>query len=162
MHRTSPTNIFFTSAILALSATSVVAQERHAYFGQTHLHTSWSLDAYIIGNTVTGPEEAYQYAMGQTIKHPAGYDVKIGTPLDFQGVTDHSEYVGVVRLANDPTSSISKAGCREAQGDQRQQRYANLPMAGRQHCHPQAHCRTSRPTACGLGVEAQRRDRRQI
>lgn len=37
-----------------------------------------------------------------------GDDVKIGTPLDFQGVTDHSEYVGVVRLANDPTSSISK------------------------------------------------------
>lgn len=82
--------------------------ERNAYFGQTHLHTSWSLDAYILGNTVAGPEEAYQYAMGQTIKHPAGYDVKISTPLDFQGVTDHSEYVGVVRLANDPSSPISK------------------------------------------------------
>jgi hypothetical protein len=73
------------------------AQELHAYFGQTHQHTSWSLDAYIIGNTVTGPEEAYQYSMGQTIKHPAGFDVKIKTPLDFQGVTDHSEYVGVIR-----------------------------------------------------------------
>jgi hypothetical protein len=101
------------SALLASTAFLLVSaaahsQERQAYFGQTHLHTSWSLDAYIIGNTVTGPEEAYQYAMGQTIKHPAGYDVKITTPLDFQGVTDHSEYVGVVRLANDPTSSISK------------------------------------------------------
>lgn len=102
-----------TSALLAGTASillvgSAHAQDRNAFFGQTHQHTSWSLDAYILGNTVTGPAEAYQYSIGQTIKHPAGYDVKIRTPLDFQGVTDHSEYVGVVRLANDPTSSISK------------------------------------------------------
>lgn len=97
------------ASVAGLAITSsAAAQERNVYFGQTHLHTSWSLDAYILGNTVTGPEEAYQYATGQTIKHPAGYDVKIKTPLDFQGVTDHSEYVGVVRLAQDPNSSISK------------------------------------------------------
>jgi hypothetical protein len=82
--------------------------ERNAYFGQTHLHTSWSPDAYIFGNTVTGPAEAYQYATGKPIKHPAGYEVQIRTPLDFQGVTDHAEYVGVMRLANDPSSPISK------------------------------------------------------
>jgi hypothetical protein len=82
--------------------------DRNAYFGQTHLHTSWSPDAYIFGNTITGPAEAYQYAIGQPIKHPAGYEVQIRTPLDFQGVTDHSEYVGVMRLANDPSSPISK------------------------------------------------------
>ena len=92
----------------ALASGSAFAQDRNAYFGQTHQHTSWSLDAYILGNTVTGPAEAYEYSMGQTIKHPAGYDVKIKTPLDFQGVTDHAEYVGIVRLANDPSSSISK------------------------------------------------------
>lgn len=108
MRRTNRRLFLLSSTMLVVFATSAVAQERHAYFGQTHQHTSWSLDAYIIGNTVTGPEEAYQYSMGQTIKHPAGYDVQIKTPLDFQGVTDHSEYVGVVRLANDPTSSISK------------------------------------------------------
>jgi Protein of unknown function (DUF3604) len=82
--------------------------ERNAYFGQTHLHTSWSPDAYIFGNMLTGPAEAYQYATGKAIKHPAGYEVQIRTPLDFQGVTDHSEYVGVMRLANDPSSPISK------------------------------------------------------
>jgi hypothetical protein len=37
-----------------------------------------------------------------------GYDVKIDTPLDWAGVTDHAEYVGVTRLANDPNSPISK------------------------------------------------------
>lgn len=82
--------------------------DRDVFFGQTHLHTSWSLDAYVIGNTVTGPEEAYRYAMGEPVKHPAGYDVQLSRPLDFQGVSDHAEYVGMVRMANDPTSPISK------------------------------------------------------
>ncbi|MET0205203.1 MAG: DUF3604 domain-containing protein, partial [Casimicrobiaceae bacterium] len=82
--------------------------ERNAYFGETHLHTSWSFDAYIFGNHLTGPADAYKYAKGQTIKHPLGYDIKIDTPLDFMGVTDHSEYAGTVRLSNDPTSPISK------------------------------------------------------
>lgn len=105
----SPVVLVGASAVaLVRIVGSAQAQDRNAYFGQTHQHTSWSLDAYILGNTVTGPEEAYQYSMGQTIKHPAGYDIKIRTPLDFQGVTDHSEYVGVVRLANDPNSPISK------------------------------------------------------
>ncbi len=82
--------------------------ERNAYFGQTHVHTSWSFDAYVFGNTVTGPEDAYKYALGQPIKHPGGYMVKIKRPLDFEAVTDHAEYAGTVRLANDPTSDISK------------------------------------------------------
>lgn len=82
--------------------------DRDVFFGQTHLHTSWSMDAYIFGNTITGPEEAYQFAMGQPVKHPGGYVVKLARPLDFQGVTDHSEYLGMLRKANDPTSPISK------------------------------------------------------
>src|SRR5512132_326398 len=82
--------------------------ERNAYFGETHLHTSWSVDAWIIGNRITGPDDAYKYAQGQTIKHPLGYDIKIDTPLDFMGVTDHSEYVGVTKQANTPGSAVSK------------------------------------------------------
>ena len=81
---------------------------RDAYFGETHVHTSWSLDAWTFGNRVTGPGDAYKYFKGEPIKHPLGYDIKIDTPLDFAGVTDHSEYVGVVKLANDPNSSVSK------------------------------------------------------
>ena len=72
------------------------------------MHTSWSFDAYVFGNTLTGPEEAYSTHSGQPIKHPAGYEVKLKRPLDFQAVTDHSEYVGTVRLANDPGSALSK------------------------------------------------------
>ena len=103
----------FSAAFLgAFVATSVCAQqkfpEREAFFGQTHVHTSWSLDAYIIGNTITGPDDSLKFAMGQAIKHPAGYMVKLSRPLDFQGVTDHSEYVGVMTLANTPGSALSK------------------------------------------------------
>ena len=82
--------------------------EREAYFGETHVHTSWSFDAYVFGNTKAGPEDAYKYAMGETIDHPAGYKIKITRPLDFMAVTDHAEYIGVVPLANDPNSPISK------------------------------------------------------
>ena len=82
--------------------------ERNAYFGETHLHTSWSVDAWVIGNRLTGPDDAYKYAQGKTIKHPMGYDIKIDTPMDFMGVTDHSEYVGVTKEANTPGSAISK------------------------------------------------------
>jgi len=82
--------------------------ERNAYFGETHLHTSWSPDAWLFGNRITGPADAYKYAKGETIKHPLGYDIKITTPLDFMGVTDHSEYVGITKLVNTPGSAASK------------------------------------------------------
>jgi Protein of unknown function (DUF3604) len=83
--------------------------DRDCFFGQTHSHTSWSVDAYLIGNHLTTPEDAYKYSLGQPIKHPAGFEVQIkGRPLDFHGVTDHSEYAGVIPLANDPTSDLSK------------------------------------------------------
>ena len=82
--------------------------DRNAYFGEEHIHTSWSVDAWVIGNRLTGPDDALKYAQGQTIKHPLGYDIKIDTPMDFMGVTDHSEYVGVTKEANTQGTAISK------------------------------------------------------
>lgn len=99
------------AGVLGLTAAPTSAQpnpERNAYFGETHIHTSWSVDAWVMGNRLTGPGDALKYAQGQTIKHPLGYDIKIDTPLDFMGVTDHSEYVGVTREANIPGSYVSK------------------------------------------------------
>ncbi len=95
---------------LAWSASARAASpaDRKAWFGETHVHTSWSLDAFALGNTLTTPGDAYKYFKGESIKHPLGYDVKIDTPLDWAGVTDHSEYAGVVNLANEPGSAVSK------------------------------------------------------
>jgi len=86
--------------------------ERNAYFGETHIHTSYSLDAWTFGDRVTNPGDSYRFFKGEPIKAPGGYDVKVDTPLDFAGVTDHSEYVGVIALANDPNSPISKIPAR--------------------------------------------------
>jgi hypothetical protein len=82
--------------------------DRNAYFGEEHIHTSWSVDAWLMGNRLTGPDDALKYAQGHTIKHPMGYDIKIETPMDWMGVTDHSEYVGVTKEANTPGSALSK------------------------------------------------------
>jgi hypothetical protein len=98
-------------AALSWTAGLALAQpnpDKNAYFGETHIHTSLSVDAWVLGNRLTGPDDALKYAQGQTIKHPMGYDIKIETPMDFMGVTDHSEYVGVTKLANTPGSAISK------------------------------------------------------
>ncbi len=110
------TSSWTAAHLLTLTATMVIVSafaqqpnpERNAYFGETHIHTSWSFDAYVFGNMKAGPEDAYKFALGQTIMHPAGYPVKIARPLDFMAVTDHAEYVGTVSLANDPSSPISK------------------------------------------------------
>ena len=100
------------AGVLGLATSFAFAQERNpernAYFGETHVHTSYSADAWLFGDRMTDPGDAYKYFKGETIKAPLGYDIKIVTPLDFAGVTDHSEYVGVIKLANDPASPISK------------------------------------------------------
>jgi hypothetical protein len=56
----------------------------------------------------SGPEDAYNYAKGKPLKHALGYEMKITTPLDWMGVTDHSEYVGVIQQANTPGTPLSK------------------------------------------------------
>lgn len=77
MRRANRVILLLSSTILAVAATGASAQERQAYFGETHVHTGWSFDAYIFGNTKTTPADAYRYAKGETIKHPLGYDIKI-------------------------------------------------------------------------------------
>jgi Protein of unknown function (DUF3604) len=100
--------IITTWTLAASPAFAAPNPERDAYFGETHIHTSWSVDAWVMGNRITGPDEAFKYAQGQPIKHPMGYEIKIETPMDFMGVTDHSEYVDITRQANTPGSAVSK------------------------------------------------------
>lgn len=76
------------------------AQLTQLYWGDTHLHTSWSVDAYSNGNTSADPETAYRFAKGYPVIHPAsGQKVRIDRPLDFLIVADHSEMLQLqVRL----------------------------------------------------------------
>jgi len=65
---------------------------KDAYFGETHVHTSFSLDAYIGGARIT-PDEAYKFAQGQDVV-VNGVKHNIGRPLDWVAVSDHAEFIG--------------------------------------------------------------------
>lgn len=65
---------------------------KEAYFGETHVHTAYSLDAYI-GGARLRPEDAYRFAMGEEMESH-GVKIKLHVPLDFCAVTDHAEYIG--------------------------------------------------------------------
>jgi hypothetical protein len=99
-------------ALLGLAAAPAFSQanpERNVYFGEQHLHTSWSFDAYAFGCTLNGPEQFYQYALGQPTDHPGGYKVKITKPLDWAADTEHSEYMGMIQEAGNPDSPLRRA-----------------------------------------------------
>ncbi len=64
------------------------------YFGDTHLHTSWSTDAGLIGATL-GPDEAYRVSRGDVVTSFSGFKVKLVRPLDFVVVADHAENLGL-------------------------------------------------------------------
>ena len=80
---------------------------KNAYFGDLHLHTGYSMDAFAFG-TRTTPEDSYKYAMGETVEY-IGKPQKRIAPLDFLAVTDHAEYLGVVRDTIDPNGPFAKS-----------------------------------------------------
>ena len=67
------------------------------YFGDTHLHTSYSTDAGMVGNTL-GPDEAYRFARGEEVTQSHGLRVQLQRPLDFLVITDHAENLGLATM----------------------------------------------------------------
>ncbi|MPR11281.1 DUF3604 domain-containing protein [Microvirga tunisiensis] len=63
------------------------------FFGDTHLHTSFSMDAGAFGARL-GPKEAYRFARGEQLTASSGQPVKLSRPLDFLVVADHSDNMG--------------------------------------------------------------------
>jgi hypothetical protein len=81
------------------------------YFGDTHLHTSFSMDAGAFGCRV-GPEDAYRFGRGEEIKASSGQMVKLARPLDFLVVTDHSDNMGFfpALIAGEPATLKDPTG----------------------------------------------------
>ena len=69
-----------------------VSKERKAYFGDLHVHTTYSFDGYAFGTLAT-PYDAYRFAKGEAIANPAGFNMQLSRPLDFYAVTDHAMFL---------------------------------------------------------------------
>jgi hypothetical protein len=84
---------------------------KHAYFGDTHVHTSYSADAAFVGN-VLGPDAAYRFAKGEEVVSSNGTPAKLSRPLDFIVIADHSDNLGLgpMAIAGDETLKESEFG----------------------------------------------------
>jgi hypothetical protein len=82
-------------------------KERKAYFGDLHVHTTYSFDGYAFGTLAT-PYDAYRFAKGEAIANPAGFNMQLSRPLDFYAVTDHAMFLGLVKAAAETSSEFSK------------------------------------------------------
>ena len=78
----------------------------NVYFGEQHLHTQASPDAFAFG-TRNDADEAYQYAKGMPITNAqTGLTIQKRTPYDWAAVTDHAEYLGMMPLLLDPDGPL--------------------------------------------------------
>ena len=66
---------------------------RRVFWGDTHVHTSYSFDAGAFGNTL-GPDDAYRYGRGEEVVASSGIKTKLIRPLDFMAVADHTDNMG--------------------------------------------------------------------
>ena len=81
---------------------------RNAYFGDLHIHTGNSFDAYIF-NVRSTPEDVYKFARGEKVVHPSGYEIVIdGPPLDFVAATDHAAYMGILPAMDTEGTELNK------------------------------------------------------
>ena len=107
-----------TGLTVVLLAGVAGAQETNLYWGDTHLHSSYSPDAYLMQNRSADPDTAYRYAKGYPVIHPYHRArIQIETPLDFLVLSDHGEFMGVVPmiLQGDPRVASTETGGRYVQ-----------------------------------------------
>ena len=105
-----------TNEVLASTPTSKTApavvysapvanDERQLLWGDTHLHSNVSADAFTLGSRL-GPDQAYRFAMGLPVTNELEQTARLRAPLDFLAVTDHAEYHGVFPLLQDRDSQL--------------------------------------------------------
>ena len=107
---------------------------RNVYWGDLHVHTSYSFDAYA-WNVRSTPSDAYEFARGEALEIPAPNEpgasrrsAQLDRPLDFAAVTDHAEYFGEVRACADPDAPVYDTETCEAlrtPGDPQYVRFSN-------------------------------------
>ena len=77
-------------------------EANNLYWGDLHVHTTYSMDAYIFG-TKASPTDTFNFAKGVTEQRmPDGTPVKLERPLDFMAITDHAETFGLMHICTEP------------------------------------------------------------
>ena len=69
--------------------------QKQVFWGDTHLHSNFSMDAFIFGNTL-GPDDAYRFAKGEKVMATKGQPAQLREPLDFLVLADHTDAVGAM------------------------------------------------------------------
>jgi hypothetical protein len=93
--------------ILSVPISAGPRGEKHALFGDLHVHTMYPFDAFVMG-TLASPDAAYDFAKGGVLTHPGGFDMQLEVPLDFYAVTDHAFYLGALRSMTVEGNSFPK------------------------------------------------------
>ena len=97
MLKTTQLALALLAACTAIPAALAEEAGKQLLWGDTHLHTNYSPDAYMAGNNTADPDVAYRYAKGEPVVHPYNRTrVQIIEPLDFLAVSDHAEYLGIL------------------------------------------------------------------
>lgn len=79
-------------------------------WGDTHVHTERSVDAYYWNNRTADADETYRFAKGEAVPNPYSGEVRrLRTPLDFMAITDHAEYLGFPILSAETSAAIIAA-----------------------------------------------------
>ena len=108
---------FLLSIVLAFAPLCLLAGEgasddgttgTQLFWGDTHVHTSFSPDASLNGNIQIGPEESFRFARGDAITGHNGETAQLKRPLDFLVVSDHAEYLGLLPRIRNQDPALQK------------------------------------------------------
>jgi len=123
-----------SSQTTSLSCENAKPESLQVYWGDLHVHTAYSLDAYGYG-TLQTPADAFRFAKGQRLDLPTG-PVQLDRPLDFMAVTDHAEWLDLMftcsepGFSNHPTCKNLRAKSTQATGSSIFQDLVNPTITG--------------------------------
>jgi len=99
------------SLFISLAAPAATGDSTQLLWGDTHVHSTYSFDAFLNQNQSADPDTAYRWAKGLPVIHPYNRTrVQINTPLDFLVVSDHAELMGVIRAIDNDTAVFDNEG----------------------------------------------------
>jgi len=111
MIRPRPVAVFVIRTALMLVAAGPSGAKDDAlpelFWGDTHVHSAYSLDANLFNNFTLGPDVAYRFARGEAVTTGAGATAQLSRPLDFLLVSDHAEYMGVFKMIREDHPAVS-------------------------------------------------------